>query len=45
MSEWKRQILRQCADDFLFFKSVIENGLLKAISTQSVVEKYNEELK
>lgn len=45
MSEWKRQILRRCADDFLFFKSVIENGLLKAMSAQTVAEKYKEELK
>ena len=33
MSEWKRQVLKRCADDFFFFKSVIENGLLKTIST------------
>ena len=36
MSEWKRQVLKRCYDDFFFFKSVIENGLLKTISTQSV---------
>ena len=45
MSEWKRQVLKRCYDDFLFFKSVIENGLLKTMSAQSVSEKYNEELK
>jgi hypothetical protein len=31
MSEWKRQVLKRCADDFIFYKSVIENGLLRTL--------------